>query len=159
MSDSAAAALRSVLVELGRPATKPNGGPFARLVFINGHGGNHSALTDALEILRSEGRDVAAWWPTIPHGDAHAGHPETSLLLAIAPHLVGVDRDHGSGGSSGEHRGAVVSVGRNTARRGALGEPDGNPRRCHRSQRHRAGERILSALVEQLISFLETSAA
>ena len=147
-------ALTSVLVELGRSATPPNGGPFARLVFVNGHGGNHTSLADALAILRSEGRNVAAWWPQIPDGDAHAGHTETSLLLAIAPELV--------------HR--PIRDGRTDALRGNT-EPLSSLLAAMRSGGVQAvsptgilgdattanaqdGERILSALVEQLVSFL-----
>ena len=152
------AALTGVLVELGRSATKPNGGPFARLVFVNGHGGNHNALTDALEILRSEGRDVAAWWPAIPHGDAHAGHTETSLLLAIGPHLVRVAPDHGGEELRGNteqlssllaamRRGGVRSV----SATGILGDAT--------AANASDGERTLSALVEQLRSFLVAPAA
>jgi mycofactocin precursor peptide peptidase len=79
-------AMRSVLVELGRSA-----GRWARrLVFVNGHGGNVSALRAAVELLRSEGRD-ARWYGCAPPAaegfvpDAHAGRVETSLMLALAP--------------------------------------------------------------------------
>jgi creatinine amidohydrolase len=42
--------------------------------------------------LLGEGRRVLAWWPQIPHGDAHAGKSETSMMLAIAPQLVRMTR-------------------------------------------------------------------
>ena len=32
-----------------------------------------------------------AWWPKVPDGDAHAGHTETSMMLAISPELVRMD--------------------------------------------------------------------
>ena len=32
-----------------------------------------------------------AWSPSIPGGDAHAGHTETSILLALDPDCVRVD--------------------------------------------------------------------
>ena len=51
--------------------------------FIGGH------LADA---LRSEGHDVVVWWPSVPGGDAHAGRTETSLMLAIAPGTVRLER-------------------------------------------------------------------
>jgi creatinine amidohydrolase len=79
----------AVLVELGRSADWSGG-----LVLVNGHGGNRSAVDAAVATLRAERRRVLAWWPPrlpAPH-DAHAGYTETSLLLAIAPHLVRVDR-------------------------------------------------------------------
>ena len=59
----------------------------ARLVFVNGHGGNVPSLVDAVTLLRYEGRD-AAWFPCAPGGDAHAGRTETSLVLALDPALV-----------------------------------------------------------------------
>ena len=39
----------------------------------------------------ADSRDVRAVWPRLP-GDAHAGRTETSLLLAIAPEAVDMDR-------------------------------------------------------------------
>jgi len=62
------------------------------VVFINGHGGNSEPVRRAVSRLRSEQRKVLAWWPRVPGGDAHAGHTETSLLLAIAPTLVRTER-------------------------------------------------------------------
>lgn len=91
-------ALRSVLIELGRSAfpdpTRTDA--FRALVFVNGHGGNHLPLRDAVDVLAGEGRPVSAWWPSFPGGDAHAGRTETSLLLAVAPEVVGPDRPVGS---------------------------------------------------------------
>lgn len=92
-------ALRSVLVELGRSAFPDLAArPFDRLVFVNGHGGNHDALRAAVGVLVGEGRPVSAWWPTIRGGDAHAGRTETSLLLAIDPSAVGPERPVGAAG-------------------------------------------------------------
>ena len=81
-------ALTALLVEFGRSATC-----WAhRLFFVNGHGGNVAALTRAVRLLRSEGRD-AAWCPcAVAGGDAHAGHTETSLLLHISPADVRTNR-------------------------------------------------------------------
>jgi len=79
-------ALTAVLVELARSADAYRG-----VVFVNGHGGNRDALLAARAILHHEGRTVVAWSPSIPGGDAHAGHSETSLLLAIDPDCVRVD--------------------------------------------------------------------
>jgi creatinine amidohydrolase len=58
------------------------------VVFVNGHGGNAEAVARALRLVHAEGRNAFAWWPSLPQGDAHAGHTETSMMLAIAPHLV-----------------------------------------------------------------------
>lgn len=146
--------LTSVLVELGRSATPPDGGPFGRLVFVNGHGGNSAALVDALVILRSEGRNVAAWWPQVPGGDAHAGHTETSLLLAIAPELVhlpaGDGRTNPLRGTT-EPLSSLLSALRTGGVRavsptGILGDAT--------TANAQEGERILAALVDRLQSFL-----
>jgi creatinine amidohydrolase len=80
-------ATAAVLVELARSATET----FERLVFVNAHGGNSAPLTAAVTLLRTEGRDVRAWAPRFG-GDAHAGRVETSLMLALAPERVHVDR-------------------------------------------------------------------
>ncbi len=80
-------ALCSMLVELVRSADR-----FAGAVLASAHGGNHDAVMAAVSLLSSEGRRVAAWWPRVAGGDAHAGETETSLLLAIAPELVRLGR-------------------------------------------------------------------
>lgn len=80
--------LRGVLVELGRSATLWA----ASVVFVNGHGGNMTAVDAATRLLVEEGRD-ARWVPcAAPGGDAHAGRTETSLLLHLAPALVRIER-------------------------------------------------------------------
>lgn len=62
-----------------------------RVVFVNGHGGNVRALTDAVAQLREEGHD-AAWVPCdVPGGDAHAGRTETSVMLHLRPESVRLD--------------------------------------------------------------------
>jgi mycofactocin system creatininase family protein len=80
-------ATAQVLIELGRSATET----FARVLFVCAHGGNAQPLSDAVAKLRAEGRDVRAWSPRWS-GDAHAGHLETSLMLAIAPERVHLAR-------------------------------------------------------------------
>jgi mycofactocin system creatininase family protein len=81
-------ALTTLLVEYGRSATCWAD----RLVFVNGHGGNVGALSRAIALLRSEGRD-AGWCPcACAGGDAHAGHTETSVLLHISPDDVCTDQ-------------------------------------------------------------------
>lgn len=78
--------MESVLVELVRSADWSGG-----IVLVNGHGGNAMAVRRAVARTSDEGRRVLAWWPTVAGGDAHAGHTETSMMLAIAPHLVRAD--------------------------------------------------------------------
>jgi creatinine amidohydrolase len=68
----------------------------SRLVFVNGHGGNVPSLIAAVELQRSEGRDVA-WFACASEGsDAHAGRAETSMMQALTPGRVRAD-----GGGSG----------------------------------------------------------
>lgn len=76
-------ALTQVLIEIVRSADWCNG-----VVFVNGHGGNTDAVNSAVRTLKSEQRNVAAWWPRIEHGDAHAGASETSMMLVINPDQV-----------------------------------------------------------------------
>lgn len=79
-------ALMVLLVEYGRSACEWA----RRLVFVNGHGGNVDALSAAIRLLRTEGRDVAWWSCSADGADAHAGHAETSVLLHLSPEDVGV---------------------------------------------------------------------
>ncbi|MEL6892022.1 MAG: mycofactocin biosynthesis peptidyl-dipeptidase MftE [Actinomycetota bacterium] len=82
-------AMTAVATELGRSADWAAG-----VVFVNGHGGNHAALSAAVGRLQHEGRQVISWsprWPRRSDGgppDLHAGRIETSLMLAIDPGLV-----------------------------------------------------------------------
>jgi creatinine amidohydrolase len=82
-------AFEQVVVELGRSA----GDDYALVAFVNGHGGNAEALGRAWSTLRLEGRPVLAWSPRLDQpADSHAGLVETSVLLALAPHVVRLDR-------------------------------------------------------------------
>jgi mycofactocin system creatininase family protein len=109
-----------VLVELGRSATET----FARVLFVCAHGGNAQPLSQAVARLCAEGRDVRAWSPRWS-GDAHAGHLETSLMLAIAPERVQLPRaEPGNGAPLAElmpvmRDGGVRAVSAN----GVLGDP------------------------------------
>lgn len=95
-------ALYAMLAELGRSSRHWAG----RIVFVNGHGGNATALVATVRTLRAEGSE-SAWIPCAvdaansadpvkpprpPHqlgsGDLHAGHTETSLMLALRPESV-----------------------------------------------------------------------
>lgn len=64
----------------------------AGVVLVNGHGGNLDAVRQATATAAAEGRRVLPWWPRVSDADAHAGHTETSLMLAIAPRRVRLER-------------------------------------------------------------------
>src|SRR5262249_31065278 len=72
-----AQALSQVLIELGRDAARD----WDALLFVNGHGGNASAVSAAVARLVAEGKRCAAFPVSVSSGDAHAGVTETSLLL------------------------------------------------------------------------------
>lgn len=132
-------ALHVVLVELVRSLDWVD-----RIVVVNGHGGNHQGVRSAVEQLVAEGHDVASWSPAVPGGDAHAGHTETSLMLAIAPELVRMDlAEPGAAAPLSElmadlRNGGVQSVSPN----GILGDP------TTATAEH--GHELLNALTEEL---------
>jgi len=76
-----------------------------RLIFVNGHFGNAAALGVATDHLRLERDDLRAgylgWWDAdgeiasevfADGTDVHANRAETSLMMAVAPDLVHLDR-------------------------------------------------------------------
>jgi len=144
-------ALRTVLVELGRsafPGTEPRS--FASLVFVNGHGGNHEALGEAVDVLVGEGRPVSAWWPSIAGGDAHAGRTETSLLLALDAGAVGPERPVGATEPLADLLGSMRAGGVGAvAPNGVLGDAT--------DASAEEGEALLTALVEDLAGRLPIS--
>jgi creatinine amidohydrolase len=115
-------ATRLVLVELVRSA----GDTFSRVVLVVGHGGNAAPVNAAVTLLRSQGHAVLAWAPRFG-GDAHAGHTETSLTLALAPARVRAGEvAAGAAEPVGElmprlRAGGVLAVSAN----GVLGDPTG----------------------------------
>jgi mycofactocin system creatininase family protein len=135
-------ALTTLLVEYGRSATCWA----QRLLFVNGHGGNVTALNRAVGRLRSEGRD-AGWCTCLASGaDAHAGHTETSVLLHISPAEVLTDqRRAGNGAPLPElmpsmRRGGVAAV----SETGVLGDPT--------TATAAEGERILAEMIDTCLS-------
>jgi creatinine amidohydrolase len=80
-------ATRLLLLELGRSAVID----FDRVVVVSAHGGNAGPVAQAMRRLAEEGHPVSAWSPSWS-GDLHAGRSETSLMLAIAPERVHLDR-------------------------------------------------------------------
>ncbi|MEM3579718.1 MAG: creatininase family protein [Candidatus Bathyarchaeia archaeon] len=74
-----------------------------KIVIVNGHGGNLNALTELARELRERGIFISVfqWWPAAgkllpdifkPEERGHAGAEETSVNLALHPHLVNMDR-------------------------------------------------------------------
>lgn len=111
-------AMEAVVVELVRSADWSRG-----VVLVNGHGGNHRAVERAVSRLHDEGRRVLAWWPRSAGADPHAGHTETSIMLALRPDLV-ADRH--------DVRGPVPTIAelteqgvRTLSPSGVLGDPTG----------------------------------
>jgi creatinine amidohydrolase len=81
------AAVEQLVLELGRSATKV----FRHVLFVSAHGGNAEPVTRAVHRLRSRSRHVTLFQPRWPR-DAHAGHDETGLQLAIDPGRVRMER-------------------------------------------------------------------
>jgi len=140
-------AFEQVVIELVRSADA-----FAAVVLVSGHGGNAAPLARAVATLRSEGRRVLAWSPSTPGGDAHAGHTETSLVLALRPEAVDLDRaTAGDTRPIGEilpllRAGGVASVAPN----GVLGDP--------REASVSAGSVLVRSLVDDLVDAVEAFA-
>jgi creatinine amidohydrolase len=65
---------------------------FAGVVLVSAHGGNAEAIETVRTRGALEGDDLLAWSPSVRGGDAHAGRTETSLMLAIDPTSVHLDR-------------------------------------------------------------------
>jgi len=134
-------ALRTSVVELVRSMSTWAG----RIVLVNGHGGNVSALSKAVFQMISEERDVG-WVPCATEGvDLHAGITETSLMLHIRPSSVRLDR-----AEAGDVRpleeilpqmmaGGVAAVSPN----GVLGDPSGASAE--------SGAQILTAMTDQIV--------
>ena len=130
-----------MLVELVRSADA-----FRGVVLVSAHGGNASAVAAAVDLLDREGRDVLAWSPSTPGGDAHAGRTETSLLLALHPEAVRLD--HAEPGDTRPlaellptlRAGGIAAVSPN----GVLGDPAGATADD--------GRALLDELTEQLVA-------
>lgn len=127
-------ALSALLVELGRHASLH----WPAMLLVNGHGGNAGAIGDAVGRLRAEGRDCHVWHaglrPSVLAAaglglvpDAHAGRVETSVMLALAPDDVRLER-----AAAGETRplteimaGLRTHGVREVSPNGVLGDPAG----------------------------------
>lgn len=135
------AVMTDVVLELGRSADWAAG-----IVLVNGHGGNRAAVDAAVDTLTAEGRHLLSWWPNIAGGDAHAGHTETSIMLAIHPGLVRLDEAQpGATAPLAELAGRLRAGGvAAVSPSGVLGDPGGAS--------SAEGHAILGDLVEQLVA-------
>ena len=71
----------SMLIEIVRSATWCRG-----VIFVNGHGGNSQAIQAAKKILDHDQQNFLFWSPSgVSDTDTHAGHAETSVMLALSP--------------------------------------------------------------------------
>ncbi len=138
--------MSSVVVELVRSADWAAG-----VVLVNGHGGNHEAITNAVTALTAEGRNVLAWWPKWPQrrdggpADLHAGRIETSMMLAIDPGLVRLELATAGADASLDD---LRSRGRaGSQQQWRLGDPEGAS--------GREGERFITAFVDDLVHQIE----
>lgn len=133
--------LTSLLVELVRDASRD----YARVVVVNGHGGNGPAIADAQRICDYEGRDLRVAHCHFPAADAHAGRTETSVLLHIAPELVRPGRaEAGNIAPIGELMPAMREGGvRAVSTNGVLGDPAGASAE--------EGQALLDALVDRIV--------
>ncbi len=138
--------MTSVIVELVRSADWAAG-----VVLVNGHGGNHDAVTNAVATLTAEGRRALAWWPSWPQrrdggpADLHAARIETSMMLAIDPGLVRLELAvAGPDATIDELRSHGVHALSNS---GVLGDPGGAS--------GREGERFITEFVGDLVHQIE----
>lgn len=115
--------LRSMLVEIARSLRIWAD----RVVFVNGHGGNVTAVRRAVEQLVLEGHH--ATWVACAHEmvDLHAGRAETSLMLHLRPWHVRLARaEPGNPGSLEELLPLMIEGGvKAVSANGVLGDPGG----------------------------------
>jgi mycofactocin system creatininase family protein len=143
-------AMETLLVELVRSATET----FPRTLLLSAHGGNAVVVARAVRRLRAEGRDVLAWGPAGAwnrpelSGDAHAGHTETSVMLALAPDTVTMSRaEVGDTRPITELLDDLVRSGvRAVSDNGVLGDPTGATAQ--------EGQRLLAVAAGALESFV-----
>lgn len=142
---------------------------FRNMLFINSHGGNHAAMSVAIQQLTEKHSGMfiagASYWSlatqqltelreTEPGGIGHACELETSILLRVCPELVRRDRAERDGGFStsrffgGEMLTPPPVVTARSfseiTRHGGFGDPSGASAE--------KGERFLAAIDEALVA-------
>ena len=151
--------LASIIVDLLQSAYEHG---FRRVLILNGHGGNIAAiqvaLADVLNALPDLRAELRCWWqepevravlnaafPDRPGGHADAG--ETSVVMAIRPDLVRLDRAAHSPGAW--HRGFLTrQVFLEQFPHGVIGI---DPRQASAE----VGERVLEAAAQIYVQVLE----
>lgn len=124
-----------------------------RVLLVNGHGGNVTALTRAVDQLRTEGHDVDWVACATEAVDLHAGRTETSLMLHLAPGSVRLDRaEAGDTRPLGEIlplmiTGGVAAVSPN----GVLGDPAGADAA--------EGRRLLESMADDVVAAARRTAS
>ena len=141
--------LQLILVELVRSMLTWAGS----VVFVNGHGGNTSALTRAVGQLRHEGHDVRWYACATGEVDLHAGVTETSLLLHLRPESVRLDRAApGNCAPVADLLPTLVTEGvRAASENGVLGDPT----RAHAE----TGRRVLEEMTGRIMAKLHPGRA
>jgi creatinine amidohydrolase len=139
----------------------------SKLLIVNGHGGNHAPLSLTTAKLRERGIQAAslAWFSLAADEAAriarhtpynHACEVETSLALALAPHLVRTDklapgkirpRPYRNSDPSGSAKVEVPYRFDELTENGALGDA--------RLATREDGERLAAAVLERASAFLE----
>lgn len=142
---------------------------FKRIVLLNGHGGNIVPSQQALFEIRQRHRDrddllllAATYWTLAGDGlpldgftQKHMGHAcewETSMILRIAPHLVGpIDRLEPVPQTSPFEPGHRAWVTQDRTRPGHIGDP--------RQATAEKGETLLRAFADGAVQYLKRVAA
>ena len=134
-------AMAGLVIELVRSADWAAG-----VVLVNGHGGNVTAMERAADVFEYEGRHALIWWPDLRDGDPHAGHTETSLMLALAPEQVRVDA--AEPGPVPRLVDLVRHGVRALSPNGVLGDPTGATADRGRAILRRLGDQLASAVAD-----------
>lgn len=124
----------------------------ARVVLVNAHGGNLTALRGAVRQLTDEGHHVTWVACATEDVDLHAGRTETSLMLHLAPWNVRVDRaEPGNTGTLDELLPAMIAGGvKAVSPNGVLGDPTGASAE--------EGALVLASMVGDVVAAVDRSA-
>ncbi|WTZ47445.1 mycofactocin biosynthesis peptidyl-dipeptidase MftE [Nocardia sp. NBC_01388] len=141
-------ALELLIVELCRSAFDT----FDRVLLVSAHGGNTEPINRAVRLLRSESRDVYLFCPRW-QGDPHAGHQETSMLLALAPERVRMDHAIAGDTRPLAEIMPLLRIGgvRAVTETGILGDPTA----AEPEAGHRLLETLTAALLDDVSAWLE----